>query len=115
MPTSLFLPLGEPSRLQTIPSISLCLMVVLCMIRYGDTRDTWRKIINPSIADKLKPIWGLDEEGEIQSVWRDSGVEGLYCMMGNLALCRFYSKHLALREFLFFCLLWRGVLRRLGC
>lgn len=65
---------------------------------YGDVREPWRKLLGDELGQKIKSIWGLNEEGEINSCWRDSGVPGLYCMMGNLALCRFHSKHLALRE-----------------
>jgi hypothetical protein len=70
------------------------------------------------IKDKIKPIWGLDKDGEIRSVWRDSGVENMWIMMGkryrcvdwgkiyllmayysgNLGTARYYSRHLALRE-----------------
>ena len=42
-------------------------------------------------------LGGLDEEGEIRGPWRHSGVQGLWYMMGNLALCRFHSNHVALR------------------
>ena len=91
------------------------------LTRYGDVRVPIRAVIGDELGDKLKPIWGLNKEGEINGTWRDSGVPNLYCMMGeysstachnhdiasqllwvpgNLALCRFYSKHLALREYL---------------
>ncbi|KAI9507262.1 FAD/NAD-P-binding domain-containing protein, partial [Russula earlei] len=64
---------------------------------YGDARTPLRKILGPDIGARLKPIWGLDSEGEIRSVWRDLGVPRLWCMMGNFALCRFHSKHVALQ------------------
>ncbi len=87
----------------------------------GEARDPMRKILGPEVGARLKPIWGLDEEGEIRGAWRDIGVPHLWCMIGmlffffpfegkeesqmlksnpgNLALCRFHSKHIALREF----------------
>ncbi|GLB37668.1 hypothetical protein LshimejAT787_0407190 [Lyophyllum shimeji] len=30
------------------------------------------------VADKLRPVWGLDQEGELNSVWKNSGHEGLW-------------------------------------
>jgi hypothetical protein len=66
---------------------------------YGDAREKYRDIFGDEIADRLKPIWGLDAEGELNSCWRDSGVPRLYTMMGNFALCRFHSKHIALRGY----------------
>ncbi|TDL21200.1 FAD/NAD(P)-binding domain-containing protein [Rickenella mellea] len=71
--------------------------VVIFATGYGDAREPARKLIGDKLADKLLPVWGLNDEGEINSVWRWSGVPGLYFMMGNLALCRFHSKHVALQ------------------
>ena len=55
------------------------------------------------------PVWGLDEEGEINSAWREIGgcgpeskkLDGLWSMVGHLAISRFHSKHIALRECFF--------------
>ncbi|KAH9970112.1 FAD/NAD(P)-binding domain-containing protein [Lactifluus volemus] len=65
---------------------------------YGDARDPLRSILGPEVGARLKPIWGLDHEGEIQGAWRDLGIPRVWCMMGNFALCRFHSKHIALRS-----------------
>jgi hypothetical protein len=75
-----------------------------------------RKILGPEAGARLKPIWGLDAEGEIKGAWRDIGLPRLWCMIGkpfsffqrgknddaqfnigNFALCRFHSTHIALR------------------
>ncbi|TFY76570.1 hypothetical protein EWM64_g7442, partial [Hericium alpestre] len=64
---------------------------------YGDSRDPVKRVIGEELGKQLKPIWGLDAEGEINSVWRDSGIPNMYVMMGNLALCRFHSRHIALQ------------------
>jgi hypothetical protein len=78
---------------------------------YADARTSYRALLPESLHDKLKPIWGLDDEGELNSVWREVGgrgkeaeLNGIWCMMGNLALCRFHSKHIALREYFIFVL-----------
>lgn len=39
-------------------------------------RETTRKIFGPKVADKTGPVWGLDNEGEIQGIWRRSGHPG---------------------------------------
>ncbi|TDL21408.1 FAD/NAD(P)-binding domain-containing protein [Rickenella mellea] len=70
--------------------------VVIFATGYGDAREPARRLIGDKLADKLLRVWGLNDEGEINSVWRWSGVSGLYFMMGNFALCRFHSKHVAL-------------------
>lgn len=81
----------------------------------GDARSGIRRVCGDAIADKCKTIWGLNAEGEINGAWRDLGIPNLWYMMGeeyrrppscvshrigytgNLALCRFHSKHVALR------------------
>lgn len=79
---------------------------------YGDARRAYGDLIkNTDLHDKLRSIGGFDDEGEINGLAREIGepseegkaVAGLWCMMGNLALCRFHSKHLALRTYLYRC------------
>ncbi|RDB27058.1 putative indole-3-pyruvate monooxygenase YUCCA3 [Hypsizygus marmoreus] len=71
--------------------------VIIFATGLGDSRAQLRKVCGDAVADAAKPVWGLDDEGEIKGVWRDLGVKGLWCMLGNLALCRFHSKHVALQ------------------
>ncbi|KAJ7748281.1 hypothetical protein DFH07DRAFT_830240 [Mycena maculata] len=71
--------------------------VVVFATGLGDARNGVRKICGDEIGDKCKQIWGLNDEGEIHGAWRDLGVPGLWYMIGNLALCRFHSKHVALQ------------------
>ncbi|KAF7378261.1 Flavin-containing monooxygenase [Mycena sanguinolenta] len=71
--------------------------VVVFATGLGNARDGVRKVCGDAVGDKCKPIWGLNEEGEINGAWRDLGVPGLWYMIGNLALCRFHSKHVALQ------------------
>ncbi|KAA1476298.1 FAD/NAD-P-binding domain-containing protein [Dentipellis sp. KUC8613] len=71
--------------------------VVVFATGYANVREPIQKICGDAVMQALKPVWGLDAEGELNSAWRDTGVEGLYVMMGNLSLCRFHSKHLALQ------------------
>ncbi|KAG6897057.1 hypothetical protein C0992_004376 [Termitomyces sp. T32_za158] len=71
--------------------------VVIFATGLGDTRDHIRKVVDEDVFNRVKPVWGLDPEGELNGVWRDLGVKGLWLMLGNLALCRFHSKHVALQ------------------
>ena len=65
---------------------------------FGDHRDGFRKILGEELGSKVKQIWGLDDAGEPRGAWRDIGVDNLWCMIGNLAMCRYHSRHVALRE-----------------
>ncbi|KAJ7682909.1 hypothetical protein B0H17DRAFT_1075373 [Mycena rosella] len=71
--------------------------VVIFATGVGDPRDVIRTICGDNVGDRCGKIWGLDAEGELQGVWRDLGVPGLWYMLGNLALGRFHSKHLAMQ------------------
>ena len=82
-----------------------CSASILPVLAYsfGDTRDRVVSILskdpkNEEIIKQLRPIWGLDAEGEVNGVYGSTklGVPGLWYMHGNLATCRFYSKPVAL-------------------
>ncbi|KAG5640708.1 hypothetical protein DXG03_007477, partial [Asterophora parasitica] len=70
--------------------------VVIFATGLGDSRSHLGKVCGKEVEKRLKPLWGLDAEGEINGAWRDLGVKGIWSMLGNLALCRFHSKHVAL-------------------
>ena len=65
----------------------------------GDYRDNVKKIIGEELGSELKQVWGLDGDNEAKGAWRDIGIDNLWYMTGNLAMCRYYSRHVALREF----------------
>jgi hypothetical protein len=64
---------------------------------YLNMRTQARKIFGDELADRVKDVWGFDEEGEVRTMWRKSGHPGFWFMGGNLALCRWYSRLLALQ------------------
>ena len=64
---------------------------------YQNMRGTARKIFGDEIADSVKDVWGFDEEGELRTMWRRTGHPGFWFFGGNLALCRYFSRMLALQ------------------
>ncbi|MCJ1285169.1 hypothetical protein MMC26_004507 [Xylographa opegraphella] len=64
---------------------------------YQNMRETARKIFGDALADRVGDVWGFDEEGETRGMWRRSGHPGFWFFGGNLALCRYYSRLLALQ------------------
>jgi hypothetical protein len=64
---------------------------------YENMLATSKKIFGSELARKVGEVWGLDEEGELKGVWRRSGHSGFWFAGGNLALCRWYSRLLALQ------------------
>ncbi|KAF2665642.1 FAD/NAD(P)-binding domain-containing protein [Microthyrium microscopicum] len=71
--------------------------IVVLATGYDNMRTSLRKALGDEIADKCKDVWDLDDEGEMNAMWRPSGHRGLWYMGGNLSLCRQYSKFLALQ------------------
>jgi len=71
--------------------------IIIFATGYGDPRDSMRDICGPQVADKVNPVWGLTEEGEVNSIWRGCGHDGIWFGIGNLGMSRFYSSHLALQ------------------
>ncbi|KAI4125103.1 MAG: hypothetical protein LQ338_004455 [Usnochroma carphineum] len=64
---------------------------------FQNMRETARKIFGDGLADRVKDVWGFDDEGEIRTMWRRTGHPGFWFFGGNLALCRFFSRLLALQ------------------
>ena len=63
---------------------------------YQNMRETARKVFGNELAERVQDVWGFDDEGETRGMWKRSGHPGFWFFGGNLALCRFYSRLLAL-------------------
>lgn len=102
-------------ELQLADGDSLPADIVVLATGYDNMRTTVRKVLGDKIADRCSDVWDLDNEGEVQAVsvraclivnsrilitsqmWRPSGHPGFWYFGGNLALCRIYSRFLALQ------------------
>lgn len=71
--------------------------VVVFATGYTGFPDTVRATVGDKYANTFNPVWGLDEEGEIRGVCRESNIPNLYFLVGNLSACRMSSKILALQ------------------
>ena len=69
----------------------------LFVCSFGDPRSVIRDIVGEEEGKKVVPIWSINVEGEVRGAWREIGLPNVWYMMGNLAWCRFFSKHVALR------------------
>ena len=52
-------------------------------VSFAGALDTVRDLCEPEIAAKIKPVWGVDDECEMNGVWRDCGVENLWITFGT--------------------------------
>lgn len=64
---------------------------------FSNTIDSVRQTLGDAVANQCGPIWGVDEEGEMRSVYKESGCKNLWIMAGYLPFSRFHSKRLAIR------------------
>jgi cation diffusion facilitator CzcD-associated flavoprotein CzcO len=64
---------------------------------YTGQKESVRRILGDRITDRIGPVWGFDEEGELAGMWRPTGQPGLWFLAGGLAQCRIFSKVLALQ------------------
>lgn len=64
---------------------------------FDNMRTQARAIFGDDVADRVEDVWGFDSEGEIRTLWRRSGQPGLWFHGGNLAICRYFSRVLALQ------------------
>ena len=57
-----------------------------------------RQLFGDSVADRVGPVWGIDEEQqELRNMWMPTSQPGLWFIAGSFAQCRIYSKYLALQ------------------
>ncbi|KAJ7168404.1 FAD/NAD-P-binding domain-containing protein [Mycena crocata] len=63
---------------------------------YEKIRDTMRGVFGDTIIDRVGPVWGLDEEGELRGCYRPTGHPGLWFAAGDFYHSRAFSKQLAL-------------------
>ncbi|KAK9454032.1 hypothetical protein V1511DRAFT_502539 [Dipodascopsis uninucleata] len=59
--------------------------------------ESCAETLGDNATKSLKQIWGLDEESELNSCYRDCGIPGVYFMVGPFPLSRFNSKIVALQ------------------
>ncbi|KAI0933038.1 hypothetical protein AcW1_000021 [Taiwanofungus camphoratus] len=71
--------------------------VVLFATGFDSPHSAIKRLVGEEVGSRVSPIWNLTPEGEQRGAWSYLGVPNLWFMMGNLAMCRFYSKHLALQ------------------
>ena len=64
---------------------------------YKNQQDTVRLYLGETIADRIGPVWGFDDNGELRNMWRRTAQPGLWFTAGSLAQCRIYSRYLALQ------------------
>ena len=71
--------------------------LVIMATGFSNTIDSVQRTLGSTVADRCKPIWGIDSEGELNSAYRGTGVPHFWLMVGTLQHGRYHSKRLSLR------------------
>ena len=71
--------------------------LVVLATGFKNMRESARRIFGDAVADRCGEVWGLDDEGELRSIWRPSGHPGFWFTGGSLLQTRIYSRYLALQ------------------
>lgn len=71
--------------------------IIIFATGYANGRTRTRKVFGDVVEDKIDPIWGFDNQGDIRGAWRRSGQEGFWIAAGSFWISRYYSRLLALQ------------------
>ena len=71
--------------------------LVVVATGYKNQRETVRTYLGDEVADRIGPVWGFDDGGELANMWKRTPQPGLWFTAGSLAQSRIYSKYLALQ------------------
>src|SRR5262249_5714789 len=64
---------------------------------YKNQQETARLYLGDDVANRIGPVWGFDEGGELRNMWRRTAQPGLWFTAGRLSQCRISSHYLALQ------------------
>jgi putative flavoprotein involved in K+ transport len=71
--------------------------LVVVATGYESQQEFVRAQLGDAIADRIGPVWGFDDGGELRNMWTRTAQDGLWFTAGSLAQCRIYSRYLALQ------------------
>lgn len=86
---------AEGARLHDGSTVPADLLVLAT--GYKNQQDTARAYLGDAVAEKVGPVWGFDDDGELRNMWRRTAQPGLWFTAGSLAQCRIFSRYLAIQ------------------
>jgi cation diffusion facilitator CzcD-associated flavoprotein CzcO len=63
---------------------------------YKPLQDSVRAMFGDDVADRVGPIWGIGDDGELNGMYAETGQEGFYVTGGGLPGARAYSRYTAM-------------------
>jgi putative flavoprotein involved in K+ transport len=71
--------------------------LVVVATGYESQQEFVRATLGNDVAERIGPVWGFNEGGELRNMWEPTKQPGLWFTAGSLAQCRIYSRYLALQ------------------
>ena len=71
--------------------------LVVCATGYHAPADVIKQLLGEEVAEKIGPIWGLDQGGEMCNMYKPTPQRGLWITGGGFAQGRVWSHYLALQ------------------
>jgi cation diffusion facilitator CzcD-associated flavoprotein CzcO len=71
--------------------------VLILATGYHNQQEAVRQLVGHSIAEKVGPIWGFDQDHQMRNMWIRTAQEGFWIMGGALQEARIYSTYLAVQ------------------
>jgi len=88
-----FVPEGVRLKDGTVRPLDL----VVAATGYETQQHFVRTTLGDAVADRIGPVWGFDDQGELRNMWTPTAQPGLWFTAGSLAQCRIFSRYLALQ------------------
>jgi putative flavoprotein involved in K+ transport len=64
---------------------------------YFPQRELVRRALGDEMAERIGPVWGIGEDGELNNMFKRTPQQGVWFIAGGLSQCRINSKYLALQ------------------
>ncbi len=71
--------------------------VLVLATGYFPQAELVRRALGEEMAERIGPVWGIGEDGELNNMFKRTPQQGLWFIAGGLAQCRINSKYLALQ------------------
>jgi cation diffusion facilitator CzcD-associated flavoprotein CzcO len=75
---------------------SLAVDIIVLATGYKPLQQWVRAMFGDDVADRVGPIWGIGEDGELRAMYARTGQDGFYVVGGGLPGARAYSHFTAL-------------------
>lgn len=86
----------EPKRVVFSDSTSLRADIIVLATGYKPLQDGIRALFGERVAERVGPVWGIGDDGELCAMYARTGQDGFYVSGGGLPGARAYSHYTAL-------------------